>query len=523
MALRQVTDRFIFLQEGDLVELSSQGYSIYDPAGASVERPLEHLDEKDQIADKGEYRHYMQKEIFEQVSVLAETMAGRLAPDHIREAIFGYQAEALFAETKHIHIVACGTSYHSGLVAKYWLEEHANVPCQVEVASEYRYRKVPVPAGTLFVTISQSGETADTLAALRKAKESKYLGFVSICNVANSSLVRESNISLMTMAGVEVGVASTKAFTTQLVALQLLTLALGRHTGLASEVERELVINLHLLPGLCAEVLALDSVIAEMSQAFANKQHALFLGRGEQYPIALEGALKLKEISYIHAEAYPSGELKHGPLALVDDDMPVVTVAPNNALLEKLKSNLHEVRARGGQLFVFADADAGFVSEPGTTVIAMPHVPKSLEPIIYTLPLQMLSYHVAVLKGTDVDQPRNLAKVGDGGVIEEGVVLEFSIETQSNNLTYHSTYSKRQQITFNLIEYLHDDKGWGYRVIAKKMNSWGIKTQRGKTWSNGSVHSVLKRMHERDVRIENIRNKKYPIKISKMVVRCHTV
>ena len=410
MALRQVTDRFIFLQEGDLVELSSQGYSIYDPAGASVERPLEQLDEKDQIADKGEYRHYMQKEIFEQVSVLAETIAGRLAPDHIREAIFGYQAEALFAETKHIHIVACGTSYHSGLVAKYWLEEHANVPCQVEVASEYRYRKVPVPAGTLFVTISQSGETADTLAALRKAKESKYLGFVSICNVANSSLVRESNISLMTMAGVEVGVASTKAFTTQLVALQLLTLALGRHTGLASEVERELVSNLHLLPGLCAEVLALDSVIAEMSQAFANKQHALFLGRGEQYPIALEGALKLKEISYIHAEAYPSGELKHGPLALVDDDMPVVTVAPNNALLEKLKSNLHEVRARGGQLFVFADADAGFVSEPGTTVISMPHVPKSLEPIIYTLPLQMLSYHVAVLKGTDVDQPRNLAK-----------------------------------------------------------------------------------------------------------------
>ena len=410
MALRQVTDRFIFLQEGDLVELSSQGYSIYDPAGASVERPLEQLDEKDQIADKGEYRHYMQKEIFEQVSVLADTMAGRLAPDHIREAIFGYQAEALFAETKHIHIVACGTSYHSGLVAKYWLEEHANVPCHVEVASEYRYRKVPVPPGTLFVTISQSGETADTLAALRKAKESKYLGFVSICNVANSSLVRESNISLMTMAGVEVGVASTKAFTTQLVALQLLTLALGRHTGLASEVERELVSNLHLLPGLCAEVLALDSVIAEMSQAFANKRHALFLGRGEQYPIALEGALKLKEISYIHAEAYPSGELKHGPLALVDDDMPVVTVAPNNALLEKLKSNLHEVRARGGQLFVFADADAGFVSEPGTTVISMPHVPKSLEPIIYTLPLQMLSYHVAVLKGTDVDQPRNLAK-----------------------------------------------------------------------------------------------------------------
>ena len=410
MALRQVTDRFIFLQEGDLVELSSHQYSIYDSVGVPIERPLEQLDEKDQIANKGEYRHYMQKEIFEQVSVLAQTMDGRLAADHIHEAIFGYQAETLFTETKHIHIVACGTSYHSGLVAKYWLEEHANVPCQVEVASEYRYRKVPVPTGTLFVTISQSGETADTLAALRKAKESNYLGFVAICNVANSSLVRESNISLMTMAGVEVGVASTKAFTTQLVALQLLTLALGRHTGLDSKVEVELVQNLHRLPELCAEVLALDSVIAEMSQAFANKQHALFLGRGEQYPIALEGALKLKEISYIHAEAYPSGELKHGPLALVDDDMPVVTVAPNNSLLEKLKSNLHEVRARGGQLFVFADVDAGFVSEPGTTVIAMPHVPKSLEAIIYTLPLQMLSYHVAVLKGTDVDQPRNLAK-----------------------------------------------------------------------------------------------------------------
>ena len=410
MALRQVTDRFIFLQEGDLVELSNRGYNIYDPAGAAVERPLEQLDEKDQIADKGEYRHYMQKEIFEQVSVLADTMAGRLASDHIREAIFGYQAEELFAETQHIHLVACGTSYHSGLVAKYWIEEYANLPCQVEVASEYRYRKVPVPAGTLFITISQSGETADTLAALRKAKESNYLGFVAICNVANSSLVRESNISLMTMAGVEVGVASTKAFTTQLVALQLLTLALGRHTGLDPTVESELVSNLHLLPELCAEVLALDSVIAAMSQAFANKQHALFLGRGEQYPIALEGALKLKEISYIHAEAYPSGELKHGPLALVDDDMPVVTVAPNNALLEKLKSNLHEVRARGGQLFVFADAGAGFISDVGTTVIAMPYAPKSLEPIIYTLPLQMLSYHVAVLKGTDVDQPRNLAK-----------------------------------------------------------------------------------------------------------------
>jgi len=410
MALRQVTDRFIFLQEGDLVELSSAGYRIFDQSGASVERPIDKLDEADQIAEKGHYRHFMQKEIFEQPTVLANTLAGRLADDHIREAIFGYRADKLFSETKNIYIIACGTSYHSGLVAKYWLEEYAGVPCQVEVASEYRYRTVPVPAGTLFVTISQSGETADTLAALRKAKESHYLGFVAICNVANSSLVRESDISLMTLAGPEIGVASTKAFTTQLVALQLFVLSLGRHTGLSSEMEKQLVQNLHLLPALCAKVLELDGVIETVSESFANKHHALFLGRGEQYPIALEGALKLKEISYIHAEAYPSGELKHGPLALVDEDMPVVTVAPNNQLLEKLKSNLHEVRARGGQLFVFADADSGFVSEPGTTVVNMPHVPKSLEAIIYTLPLQLLSYHVALLKGTDVDQPRNLAK-----------------------------------------------------------------------------------------------------------------
>ena len=410
MALRQVTDRFVFLEEGDLVELTSASVTIFDQTGKKVERPIRQLDEKEMVAEKGSYRHFMQKEIFEQPAVLANTTAGRIASDHIHEAIFGYQAEALFAETSNIQIVACGTSFHSGLVAKYWLEEYTGVPCQVEVASEYRYRTVPVPDGTLFVTISQSGETADTLAALRKAKESSYLGFLAICNVANSSLVRESDISLMTMAGPEIGVASTKAFTTQLVALQLLTLSVGRHKGLAEKVEKELVKNLHQLPELCSKVLELDSVIQQVSESFANKHHALFLGRGEQYPIALEGALKLKEISYIHAEAYPSGELKHGPLALVDENMPVITVAPNNELLEKLKSNLHEVRARGGELFVFADADAGFVSEPGTMVIAMPHVPQSLEAIIYTLPLQMLSYHVALLKGTDVDQPRNLAK-----------------------------------------------------------------------------------------------------------------
>jgi glucosamine--fructose-6-phosphate aminotransferase (isomerizing) len=410
MALRQVTDRFIFLEEGDLVEMTSDNYIIYDQSGAEVVRSVNELDEADQVAEKGQYRHFMQKEIFEQPTVIANTLSGRLAADHIREAIFGYKADALFSKTKNIHIIACGTSFHSGLVAKYWIEEYANIPCQVEVASEYRYRKVPVPEGTLFVTISQSGETADTLSALRKAKENGYLGFLAICNVANSSLVRESDISLMTLAGPEIGVASTKAFTTQLVALQLLSLSLAKHNGLDPETEKELVENLHQLPQLCSQILALDPIIEAVSESFANKHHALFLGRGEQYPIALEGALKLKEISYIHAEAYPSGELKHGPLALVDEDMPVVTVAPNNQLLEKLKSNLHEVRARGGQLFVFADVASGFVSEPGTTVIDMPHVPKSLEAIIYTLPLQMLSYHVALLKGTDVDQPRNLAK-----------------------------------------------------------------------------------------------------------------
>jgi glucosamine--fructose-6-phosphate aminotransferase (isomerizing) len=410
MALRQVTDRFVYLDEGDMVAISSASFDVFDSRGKKVDREIHQLDDNDHIAEKGEYRHFMQKEMFEQAMVLADTFAGRVATDHIHEAIFGHKAETLFEQTSNVHIVACGTSYHSGLVAKYWLEDMAGVPCQVEVASEYRYRKVAVPVGTLFVTISQSGETADTLAALRKAKEDGYLGFVAICNVANSSLVRESDISLMTMAGPEIGVASTKAFTTQLVALQLLTLSLGRHNDIDSATEKELVENLHKLPELCQRVLALDPVIEEVSEAFANKHHALFLGRGEQYPIALEGALKLKEISYIHAEAYPSGELKHGPLALVDEDMPVVTIAPNNELLDKLKSNLHEVRARGGELFVFADCNANFESESGVKVINMPPVPKSLEAIVYTLPLQMLSYHVALLKGTDVDQPRNLAK-----------------------------------------------------------------------------------------------------------------
>lgn len=416
MALRQVTDRFVFLEEGDLVELQNGQYQIVDSTGKSVEREVITLSGSDDAADKGNYRHYMLKEIFEQPEVLKDTLQGRISSKSVLPEAFGSEARAIFNKVSAVHIVACGTSYHAGLVARYWLEEWAGIPCQVEVASEYRYRKVVVPKNTLFVTISQSGETADTLAALQSAKDSGYLGSLVICNVANSSLVRESDLALMTHAGPEIGVASTKAFTTQLVALQLLCIGLGRARnqgskgGLDEKKEQELVAALHQLPELCEQTLALNDEIEKTFECFADKHHSLFLGRGVQFPVALEGALKLKEISYIHAEAYPSGELKHGPLALVDNEMPVVAVAPNNELLEKLKSNLHEVKARGGQLFVFADKAAGFENEPGMTVMNIPHVPESLEAIIYTLPLQLLSYHVAVLKGTDVDQPRNLAK-----------------------------------------------------------------------------------------------------------------
>ncbi|HEB27443.1 MAG TPA: glutamine--fructose-6-phosphate transaminase (isomerizing), partial [Porticoccus sp.] len=410
MALRQVTDRFIFLEEGDVVELKKGTYTIVDDGDLAVEREVVKLVGSDDVTDKGGYRHYMMKEIFEQPIVLENTLQGRISEKHVLPEAFGATASKVFSQVQAVHIVACGTSYHAGLVARYWFEEWAGIPCQVEVASEYRYRKVVVSDNTLFVTISQSGETADTLAALQSAKKAGYLASLVICNVANSSLVRESDLSLMTYAGPEIGVASTKAFTTQLVALQLLCIGLGRSHGLDENKERALVAALHQLPELCRQTLALDAEIERIFECFANKHHALFLGRGVQYPVALEGALKLKEISYIHAEAYPSGELKHGPLALVDSDMPVVAVAPNNELLEKLKSNLHEVKARGGQLFVFADEDAGFENEPGVTVMNIPHVPESLEAIIYTLPLQLLSYHVAVLKGTDVDQPRNLAK-----------------------------------------------------------------------------------------------------------------
>ena len=411
LALRQVTDRFMYLEEGDIAEIRRDQVSIWDQSGKPVQRETVQYHEGAEAADKGEYRHFMLKEIHEQPSVVQRTLEGRLGSDHVLVQAFGPKAAELFAKVRNVQIVACGTSYHAGMVARYWLEELAGIPCQVEVASEFRYRKVVVQPDTLFVSISQSGETADTLAALRNAKELGFLASLAICNVGISSLVRESDLTLLTMAGPEIGVASTKAFTTQLVSLMLLTLSLGQVRGtLAAGVEAELVEQLRRLPVRLGEALAMDATVEKISELFADKHHTLFLGRGAQFPVAMEGALKLKEISYIHAEAYPAGELKHGPLALVDNDMPVVTVAPNNELLEKLKSNLQEVRARGGQLVVFADEQAGMSNGEGTHVIAMPHIADALAPILYTIPLQLLSYYVAVLKGTDVDQPRNLAK-----------------------------------------------------------------------------------------------------------------
>ena len=411
LALRQVTDRFMYLEEGDIAEIRRDQITIWDQAGAQVQRETVQYHEGAEAADKGTYRHFMLKEIHEQPAVVQRTLEGRLGGDHVLVQAFGPQAAELFAKVRNVQIVACGTSYHAGMVARYWLESLAGIPCQVEVASEFRYRNVVVQPDTLFVSISQSGETADTLAALRNAKELGFLGSLAICNVGISSLVRESDLTLLTLAGPEIGVASTKAFTTQLVSLMLLTLALGRVRGtLEAGVEAELVEELRRLPTRLGEALAMDGVVEKIAELFADKHHTLFLGRGAQYPVAMEGALKLKEISYIHAEAYPAGELKHGPLALVDADMPVVTVAPNNELLEKLKSNLQEVRARGGELVVFADEHAGMSNAEGIHVINVPHIADALAPILYTIPLQLLSYYVAVLKGTDVDQPRNLAK-----------------------------------------------------------------------------------------------------------------
>jgi len=411
LALRQVTDRFMYLEEGDIAEIRRDQVKIWNQAGQPVQRETVQYHEGAEAADKGAYRHFMLKEIHEQPTVVQRTLEGRLGKDHVMVQAFGPQAAELFAKVRNVQIVACGTSYHAGMVARYWLESLAGIPCQVEVASEFRYRKVVVQPDTLFVSISQSGETADTLAALRNAKELGFLGSLAICNVGISSLVRESDLTLLTLAGPEIGVASTKAFTTQLVSLMLLTLALGQVRGtLEAGVEAGLVEELRRLPVRLGEALAMDSTVEKTAELFADKHHTLFLGRGAQYPVAMEGALKLKEISYIHAEAYPAGELKHGPLALVDNDMPVVTVAPNNELLEKLKSNLQEVRARGGELVVFADENAGMSNGEGTHVIKLPHIVDELAPILYTIPLQLLSYYVAVLKGTDVDQPRNLAK-----------------------------------------------------------------------------------------------------------------
>ena len=410
LALLPVTDRFMFLEEGDIADIRRDQVVIHNRDGETVERPVTRFEHGSDSADKGEYRHFMLKEIYEQPRVVKATMEGRLTKTRVLEQALGTSAEKLLENVRHVQIIACGTSYHAGMVARYWIEELAGVPCSVEVASEFRYRKHVIQPDTLFLCISQSGETADTLAALRQAKKAGFRAALAICNVPGSSLVRESDLVIMTQAGPEIGVASTKAFTTQLTALLIFTLALARHNGLSEDTETEIVAALHQLPGQLDQVLALDAEIAEMSKAFMDKHHSLFLGRGSQFPVALEGALKLKEISYIHAEAYPAGELKHGPLALVDSEMPVVTVAPNNDLVEKLKSNLEEVRARGGQLFVFADKAADVKPQDGIHVMQIPSVHPITAPIVYTIPLQLLSYHVAVLKGTDVDQPRNLAK-----------------------------------------------------------------------------------------------------------------
>jgi glucosamine--fructose-6-phosphate aminotransferase (isomerizing) len=410
-ALLPVTRRFIILEEGDVAEIRRKSVRILDRDGNTVQRPAHESELSADAAEKGEYAHYMLKEIHEQPRAVAQTLQERVAGGKLLEAAFGPAATGVFARTDAVRIVACGTSFHAAMVAKYFIEQICRLPCWVEIASEYRYRNPVVPRNTLFVSVSQSGETADTLAALRLAKQAGYLSQLAICNVPESSLVRESELVMLTRAGPEIGVASTKAFTTQLSALGMLVIALAKYHSADAERERGLVQRLLGTPALIESALALDGTIRELAKRFADKQHALFLGRGPMHPIAMEGALKLKEISYIHAEAYPAGELKHGPLALVDENMPVIAVAPNNDLLEKLKSNLQEVRARGGELYVFADPESGFEPSDGVNVIQMPrHVSYMQAPSVYTVPLQLLAYHCAILRGTDVDQPRNLAK-----------------------------------------------------------------------------------------------------------------
>jgi glucosamine--fructose-6-phosphate aminotransferase (isomerizing) len=410
-ALIQVTNKMLYLEEDDVVEITRDSVQVFALDGSPVERAAHESELSADAVERGEYRHYMQKEIFEQPRAVADTLEARIGPHGVLENIFGIDSDALFAKVRGVHIVACGTSYHAGLIAKYWIEALARLPVTVEVASEYRYRDVVVPTGTLFVAISQSGETADTMAALRASRERGYLGTLGICNVAESALVREADLKLMTRAGPEIGVASTKAFTTQLAALALLALELGRRNGLEDKRHQALCEELRCLPRTIEQALECEPAIMAMAEQFVHRQHALFLGRGAQFPVALEGALKLKEISYIHAEAYPAGELKHGPLALVDEAMPVIAVAPNNSLLDKLISNLQSVRARGGELFVLADSNAEIsLDEDEGHLVKLPSGGNFIAPVVFTVPLQLLAYHVAVLRGTDVDQPRNLAK-----------------------------------------------------------------------------------------------------------------
>ena len=410
LALNAVTDRFIFLEEGDLVDVKADSLDFWNIDDETVVR--ESIEVKVGVSDieRGNYRHFMQKEIFQQPQVVLDTLEGRIGKTSVLEEALGLGISAVLDDVEAITIVACGTSFYAASVARYWIEELADIPCQVEIASEFRYRKVAHSKKSLFVTLSQSGETADTLAALRKAKDSGFLATLTICNVATSSIVRESDFSFMLHAGTEVGVASTKAFTAQLVDLLLLSMLLGRRNANNSGKEQSIVEALHKLPELIESILFLGDTIAVEAERFVDKNHSLFLGRGSLFPIAMEGALKLKEISYIHAEGYAAGELKHGPLALVDEKMPVVAVAPNDELLEKLESNLHEVRARGGELLVFAEVGSSFKSESGVRIVSLPKVNTFLAPIAYTVALQLLAYHVAVHKGTDVDQPRNLAK-----------------------------------------------------------------------------------------------------------------
>lgn len=409
-ALLPVTRRFIILEDGDTAQITADEVVIYDQQGQLVERPIRESNISANAVERGEYRHYMLKEIYEQPHAIAETLEGRLSDTHVLEAAFGPKATELFDRIKSVRIIACGTSFHAGMVARNWFEGLAGIPCQVEVASEFRYRHPVADPATLVIAISQSGETADTLSALRAAQERGFGPTLGICNVPESSLIRETDLNLMTRAGPEIGVASTKAFTTQLVALLLLVTVLGKRFNITQEREAVIVKQLAALPRQIEDALQLDDAICQMAEHFGDKSNALFLGRGVQYPVAKEGALKLKEISYIHAEAYPAGELKHGPLALVDEEMPIVAVAPNDDLLEKLKSNLEEVRARGGELYVFADNDSGMNGSQRVHVHVVPPAGEHVSPIIFTIPLQLLAYHVAVLKGTDVDQPRNLAK-----------------------------------------------------------------------------------------------------------------